>query len=141
MGLERVSRAGVSYGAPPDFYAGYGCVIATGAAALQAAASGVPVIVADERGSAGLVTRPKLQQILEAGAEPACFDSATNTATLLAARSESQKMDAAALTREMLKRHSEPVRARQWADWLIAFGEVACRPIRIGTIRQSRRSC
>lgn len=121
--LERLSCGTAAQGLPPDFFTLYDCIIASEAVALCAAAAGRPVIVADERGSAGLLTRENLQRVLEAHAGPACFESSSGFEELLAALSKSRGLDSVELARELCDTHNEVVRARQWVDWLRKVGE------------------
>lgn len=108
---------------PPDFYARYDAVIASGPVALAAAARGAAVIVADERGGAGLLTPDKLHKVLDARGGPACFDTPIDIEFFLAVLSDRRALAAARLLRELCDPHSEAARARQWSDWLRPLGK------------------
>ncbi len=118
MRLERLSYAACAQGVPPEFYTRYSCVIAAGQPALQAAAAGTAVIIADERGSAGLLTRENLTRVLDAHAGPACFESPAGTEIFMSALGDSQAVDADVLAQQLCISHSETAHAHQFAVWL-----------------------
>jgi hypothetical protein len=123
--LERLPASAVAKGMPADLLARYDCVIASGQRALDAAASGMTVIVADERGSAGVLTRDKLERVLEAHAGPACFDSTASIEVFLNALHAYRASDAAGLAGELCALHDESARARRWVGWLREVGACA----------------
>ncbi|SFL79923.1 hypothetical protein [Nitrosomonas communis] len=118
MRLERFPYAACAQGVPPEFYTRYSCVIATGQPALQAAAAGTPVIIADERGSAGLLTRENLTRVLDAHAGPACFENPAGTEALMSDLGDSQAVEADVLAQQLCLSHSEAARAHQFSVWL-----------------------
>ncbi|MDV6344198.1 hypothetical protein [Nitrosomonas sp. Is37] len=118
VGLERLQHAASVQEMPPKFYARYRCVIAAGRAALQAAAAGATVIVADERGSAGLLTQENLSRVLDAHAGPACFENSGGIETVLLALRDSLAVDTSGLAQQLCISHSETARARHFTVWL-----------------------
>lgn len=123
--LERVSYGLLGQDTPPDFYHRYDCIIAAGPTALRAAAAGVAVIVADERGGAGLLTLERLRQVLDAQGGPACFDTPVGIEFFLSALSDRPALAAARLPKELCDLHCEAARARQWTEWLCQVWENA----------------
>ncbi len=118
MQLERLPYAMCAHGISSEFYARYSCVIAAGQPALQAAAAGTAVIIADEKGSAGLLTQENLPRILDAHAGPACFESPIGTEIFMSALKDSQMVDADVLAQQLCLSHSESARAHQFNVWL-----------------------
>ncbi|WP_430230441.1 hypothetical protein [Nitrosomonas communis] len=118
MRLECLSYATCLQGIAPEFYARYSCVIATGQPALQAAAAGTAVIIADERGSAGLLTRENLTRVLDAHAGPACFENPAGTEAFMSALGDSQAVETDVLAQQLCLSHSETARAHQFSVWL-----------------------
>lgn len=114
--LERLPPSAVAQGFPAAFYGRYDCVIGSGWAALDAAAAGVAVIVADGRGTAGRLTAENLRRVLDANAGPACFDGPIGAEAILAALPNGTDSDG--LGEALRLAHSESVRFHQLLGWL-----------------------
>lgn len=116
--LERLSLGAAAQDIPAGFYERYDCVIGSGWAALDAAAAGVAVIVADGRGTAGRLTPTNLQRVLDANAGPGCFDGPVGAEMILAALSDATSSSSGGLGEALRQAHSASARLRQLLGWL-----------------------
>jgi hypothetical protein len=120
--LEWLPVKGSAYGVPPDLFAEFDCVVASGRQALLAAASGVAVVIADERGSAGLLTAEKLERVLEFSGGAGCFDRPARLDVLLAALSAYRNCDVVTLAARVCAASTESAASQNWLGWLREAG-------------------